>query len=160
TLRVKLPPNGDVRVSVVAETDEAAPRRSVPAEIGLLRVGAPVLPTEGQPKLYALGVGVGKYDEPSLDLRGVPGDDAEGIAAQLKMQQGADLAFANVETRLLTHAKATKANIELGLQWLLDEVKAQEDIALFYFSGHGMSVQGSSTSSSFILPVDYAPSSL
>jgi WD40 repeat protein len=156
TLKIALP-KGDVAVSVVAETDEVFPRRSQPATVNLLRVGTPAPPTDVQPRLFGLIVGIGKYEDPSLDLGDFPGTDADRIAAQLKLQEGPGLAFEKVETRVLKHRTATKERIEYGLQWLLDQVKDRDDVALFYFSGHGMSVTGSS---SFILPADHKPNML
>jgi hypothetical protein len=90
-------------------------------------------------------------------LGDVPVNDADDIAAELMLQEGPTGAFDKVETRILKNSDATINNIKDEMQWLFDSAKDPEnDIALMYFSGHGIT----NTAGSYLLPVDYDPEKL
>ncbi len=93
-------------------------------------------------KVWAVVVGVGSYDHmPSLRFTD---DDAYQIYAFLKSPEGG--AIPDKQIKILIDENATYRNILATLRktlWKADE----NDVALFYFSGHGLA--GS------FLPVDY-----
>jgi len=150
TLDIKMPER-DASVSLVAETEQSSGDR-----VGLtLRrsAGSPVAP-EVKPNLYAVLVGVGSYDNASMVLD-FPANDVDRFEEELKKQDGK--AFGKVTIHKLTNRiagqEASAGNIVKELVWLKDKVQAPEDLALFYFSGHGKKVTGGS---SYLLPVDFS----
>jgi WD40 repeat protein len=145
TLTLKLPRH-DIKLSIIAESEQVF---SEPASVDLLWLGNPSLERAIQPRLFALIVGVANYVQDTLKLKGFPTNDADDIAAQLKAQEGPGRAFEKVNATILKDAAATRDNILHGLQWLLDNVKDANDIALMYFSGHG-TTEGAT---SYLLPV-------
>jgi uncharacterized caspase-like protein len=98
-------------------------------------------------------VGVGQYQDGSVESLGqVPTKDARDIWARLQRETGR--AFRAVEGRVLVDGEATQPNVMAALEWLMKNVKDRNDVALFYFSGHGMSIAGAG---SYLLPVEYDP---
>ena len=87
-----------------------------------------------KPSLYALVIGVGRYDDSSLALQ-FPAKDAQDFAAALKRQQGG--LYKAVVTKILTDTEATKANILEGLDWLEHET-TRHDLAVVFLAGHGV----------------------
>ncbi|MDX2134981.1 MAG: caspase family protein [Saprospiraceae bacterium] len=83
---------------------------------------------------YAVVVGISVYQDSAItDLR-YAHRDAELFAAFLQSKPGGNLSGNHL--RLLTNQKASLANIQSALDWLLK--KAQKgDRAIIYFSGHG-----------------------
>jgi WD40 repeat protein len=119
-----------------------------------------IWPTTIKPNLYALIVGVGQYDNVGPSLAPIPENDADAIKKEFEGQGGEDGAFAHVSAMVLTeltNPKATLKGIETGLQWLADNAKDPDnDIALFYFSGHGAVMR----KSALLLPADFDPKQL
>jgi hypothetical protein len=107
-----------------------------------------------KPRLFALIVGVGTNakeiykPDGSADLK-TPVDDADDIAAQLNAEEKSTFEF--VEMRGLKDRQAIP-NIKAGLSWLRRWATEPEDIALVYFSGHGMSISGGH---SYLLPAEF-----
>lgn len=93
-------------------------------------------------KIWAVVVGVGRYTAmPNLKYTD---DDAYQMYAFLKSPEGG--ALTDEQVKILVDEDATRTNILQALQQTL--LKAdQNDVVLFYFSGHGL--EGS------FLPVDY-----
>lgn len=85
---------------------------------------------EGKPevKVNALIVGINEYRD--APLRSCV-NDANQFAEYLKRHP----LYSDERVRILFDKNATKANIEKGLQWLLDTSAANES-AIFFFSGH------------------------
>ena len=79
----------------------------------------------------ALCVGINKYPQPSLDLKGCV-NDAKGWTALLTEHYD----FAPADVRLLTNAKATKAGVLAGLDRLLTGAR-RGDVLVFTNSSHG-----------------------
>jgi len=90
------------------------------------------IPTK--PTLYALVIGVGRYDDKGLTLE-FPAKDAADFAAALKQQQGG--LYKTVITKVLTDGDATKRNILEGLEWLERETTSN-DLAVVFLAGHGV----------------------
>ena len=128
TLKVPLPPR-DCTVSVLAETAHST---SEPASIKVRRpsqIGA------RRPNLYILSVGVGSYQNPNYRLK-FPAKDAQEFAQAWQSQQGR--IYQRVQAKVLTDEKATKGDIQDGLDWLVREAVRREDVAIIFLSGHGL----------------------
>lgn len=144
-LTVKLPPR-DVELSLIARTartvSEASTRRLLNGTVASEAAARPPAAVAlGQvqefekPKLYALVIGVSVYANPDLKL-GYAAKDATDIEAAVKRQRGGGL-YREVETRLITDAKATAENIRSGFNWLEKEVTGR-DVAMVFLAGHGV----------------------
>ena len=150
-LKVKITPYSRI-ISIIAESDGLW---SEPADLSIRRIDESALPNV-KPRLYALIVGIGDYQK-VMKLGNVPANDAEDIAAELKSQEGPDGAFDTVKMRILKDGDATRDNIVRGMQWLFNQAKDPVfDLALMYFSGHGVVIGGGS----YLLPVNYDPDNL
>ncbi|MEO5639961.1 MAG: caspase family protein, partial [Chitinophagaceae bacterium] len=79
----------------------------------------------------ALLVGINKYPDPRNELHGCINDITDMAAFITKQRQ-----FASPDVRLLSDARATKANIMERLEWLTQGAKAGDQL-LFHYSGHG-----------------------
>jgi WD40 repeat protein len=128
TFSIPVPPR-DCTVTVSAETRLAT---SEPVPVKLRWAAAP--PPIAKSKLYVLAVGVGAYANPAFKLD-LPAKDARDVAASWKAQTGG--LYRDVEVKLLTDAQATKNGILAGLEWLERET-TEKDVAILYFSGHGI----------------------
>ncbi|MDX2158982.1 MAG: caspase family protein [Hyphomicrobiaceae bacterium] len=136
-------PERDVRVAVIAETDQGT--ASVPAEIQLRWGGAPAAvappssrttgPGRALPRLYALAIGVASYKDKSIPALEFAAKDARDVAEALKAQKGR--LYEDVEVRLLTDNGATSSEIRKGLGWIATK-PAQSDVAILFLSGHGV----------------------
>jgi hypothetical protein len=91
-------------------------------------------PAAAKPKLYLLSVGVGAYQNPTFNLV-LPAKDAQDVAAAWKAQEGR--LYSEVEARVLTDREATRNAILSGLEWMETQA-TQEDVAVLFFSGHGI----------------------
>ncbi|BAY96218.1 peptidase C14 caspase catalytic subunit p20 [Tolypothrix tenuis PCC 7101] len=87
----------------------------------------------GTRNLYALLVGIDNYPQPIKSLKGCV-NDITAIQAYLKNQIAGEWQLR--EPRILTNEQATRAAIIDGFQNYLCQA-GSEDIALFYYSGHG-----------------------
>jgi len=151
TLRVKVP-SRDVKLSVMAETKQ---NWSDPDSVNLIWMGA--RQPRKNSRLYALIIGVGSYDNYKPDKSAnlvAPPNDADDIATQLKSEE--KITYQTVETKVLKDRKpgeeATLANIMAGLKWLRKSATQIDDVALVYFSGHGLSI---SDGGAYLLPVEF-----
>jgi hypothetical protein len=99
----------------------------------------------GPPALYILAVGVSAY--PGRLKLNYAAADAQALVPILHRRSAGT--FSNVEWRLLTDAKATKANIGAGLTWLRQKMTPR-DVAVVFLSGHGANDRGMF----YYLPVD------
>ncbi len=125
-------PSRDCEVSLVAFHGDQA---STSAKVKVSWKGSePPKPTR---RLFALLVGVSKYDDPALELN-FADKDAQDLAAVLKRQQGRF--FQSVETTLLLNEEATGQAIDDALV----KISAQagpDDYTLVFMAGHGATVQ-------------------
>jgi uncharacterized caspase-like protein len=102
------------------------------------------------PNLTVLAIGVSRYTAPGNDLR-YAAKDARDLVAALNAHQGK--MFAQVRTRTLTDARATRQNIEESLDWLARQVK-RGDYVIVFVSGHGGI---DSLGHYYFVPHDYEP---
>lgn len=120
-------------VSAVAVDDLGL--RSAPAVVVATRK---VIPRE-HTTLYVLSVGIDRYRHlrEGQQLRFARAD-AESLAAELAKQRGR--AFDDVQVRSLADDQADVAGVRAGLKWL-QESCTESDVALVYFSGHGVELK-------------------
>jgi uncharacterized caspase-like protein len=82
-------------------------------------------------RMVMLSVGIGDYAHPGVNDLALTRADARAMA-QAAMQLGSG----DTLVRLLLDGQATKAGMKAGIDWLASAVGA-DDVALFYYSGHG-----------------------
>ena len=102
-------------------------------------------------RCHAVLVGINRYPNLSSDYQlRYAVRDAEALRDVLVGEYG----FVPADTRLLTDADATKANILAALADLADTARvAPDDAVLFFFAGHGVDI-GDENKEGFILPCD------
>lgn len=130
TLSLPVPPR-DAMVSLIAETESTA---SEPAEIRLKwkgQVAAPVV----KPKLYAVVVGVSKYQDSTIPALKWASEDARELAATLKLQEG--LLYDKVTVKLLVDEEATSSAVIDELDWI-SRAGSQGDRVIVFLAGHGV----------------------
>jgi hypothetical protein len=95
----------------------------------------PARPADDAPRRLALVVGAGKYA--NSKVRPLPGAtaDAERFYALLTGEGG--YGFARDDVCLLLDEKATRANIRSAFYEALVDRAGENDVAVFYFAGHG-----------------------
>lgn len=87
-----------------------------------------------KPRLFVFAAGVSKHEFPEYHLR-FAAADAKGLAARLQKERGR--VFGDVQVTLHTDEDATPAKILEGLDWLQRSC-TENDLAVVYFSGHGL----------------------
>ena len=86
-------------------------------------------------KTYAVVVGISKYENMDEDSQlEFADEDARVFAGYLRSAAGGSVPEENI--KLLLNKDATYSNIYDALKWLLDSCQ-KNDLAYFYFSGHG-----------------------
>jgi hypothetical protein len=144
-LRLKVPPR-DVILALIAETET---NESTPVEIDLKWTGAkPSLADLEKPELYALLVGVSAYHQSQWALK-YAAKDARDFAGTLTSLKGG--LYRDVHIELLADEQATERNVRQKLSAIKRTMTAR-DIALFFYSGHGVTLPDQS---SYLLPVDF-----
>lgn len=81
----------------------------------------------------ALIIGVGKYQLPNANLKGIDLD--VGMASDMAVYMG----IAPQNIHVVMDENATLANVKAQMQWLAKDVGAKDRV-FFYFSGHGTQV--------------------
>lgn len=128
-------PADEAEVALIAESRGVA---GEPARLRLhqrLADGGMAASAQLRPRLYALVVGVAKYQSARVPPLDYPAKDAADFARALKTQTGQ--LYRNIDVRLLTDETATRESIIDGMDWLRREVTAN-DIAVVFFAGHGV----------------------
>jgi len=105
-------------------------------------IASPVPDEVSKPKIYALLVGVARYNH--MKSLKYTDDDAYRMYAFLKSPQGG--ALADDQVRVLIDEDATRDNIIKNMKEIFHQA-SENDMIFFYFSGHGL--KGS------FLPIDY-----
>jgi uncharacterized caspase-like protein len=85
-----------------------------------------------RPRLYVVAIGVSRYPGP-LRLR-YAADDARAVESVFRAKSGP--LFESIETKPVVDEDATRRNIISKLNWLRQTMRDQ-DVGLFFFSGHG-----------------------
>jgi hypothetical protein len=144
-LKVKMPPR-NVILALIAETET---NESTPVEIDLKWAGAkPTMADLEKPELYALVVGVSSYKQSQWALK-FAAKDAQDFGDALNKLKGG--LYRDVHVEVLADDNATERNIRQKLSAIKRTMTAR-DIALFFFSGHGVTMPDQS---SYLLPVDF-----
>ncbi|MBK9488037.1 MAG: caspase family protein [Haliscomenobacter sp.] len=146
-------PAGASTVSVIAENRHGA---GVAATVQVLRrKPEPVASTvDIRPVLYVLAIGVSAYQHADINQLAFAAKDAEDFTTCLRRQH--NLLYRSVEIKLLTEADAHKDNILDGLDWLVQQTDSR-DVAMLYFSGHGIQ---DNQGNFYYLPVNADPGAL
>lgn len=97
------------------------------------------LSRSGQRKCRALIVGINDYPDPEMRLNGCINDTY--LISRMLQESGYDAA----DIRLLHDARATRANFEERLEWLVEGTRSGDERLIFY-SGHGARVPASNNS--------------
>jgi WD40 repeat protein len=88
-----------------------------------------------KPDLYALAVGVSRYSQSVYSLQ-YAAKDAQDLLAALNEPDGKKV-YANIHTRIVTDAEATREGILLAARGFLSQAKI-DDRVLVFFAGHGL----------------------
>lgn len=100
-------------------------------------------------KLYALVVGINKYQNPRYELNyALP--DATAIKNQL--EKGGSALFESIVVKTLFEGQATKANVISAFKEMSSTVQEQ-DMFIFYYAGHG-TMSESPANEFYIVPQD------
>ncbi|MDD1015178.1 alkaline phosphatase family protein [Pseudomonas rubra] len=97
------------------------------------------LSRSGQRKRRALIVGINEYPDPQMRLNGCINDTY--LISRMLQESGYDAA----DIRLLHDARATRANLEERLEWLIEGTRSADERLIFY-SGHGARLPASNNS--------------
>ena len=124
-------PSEDSEVLVFAENKYGI---STPVSLRLKWTGAKPAPVDDKPVLYVLSIGVSEYIEPDNRLK-FAAKDAIDFAAIVQIQKGK--LYRDVVVKLLTDAKATRAEVLAGFDWLQKQVTAK-DVGIVLIAGHGI----------------------
>ncbi len=89
-----------------------------------------------RPKLYVLAIGIRQYHNYGRRNPVFADKDANDFAATI--DQVAKGSFAQVHTKLLINAQATRASIESAIKDIIREARPR-DTFMFFYSGHGES---------------------
>ena len=136
-------PERNVEISLIAENRHAA---SEPATVRLKWQGTREFVIK--PKLYALAIGVSRYQDPDLRLD-YAAQDARDFAAVIGRQKGGGL-YRDVTVKVLADGEASKGELLDGFDWLLRET-TEKDVAMLFLAGHGVN---DTDGTYYYLPVD------
>ncbi|MEZ6125720.1 MAG: caspase family protein [Planctomycetaceae bacterium] len=125
-------PNGPNLIEVIAGTSAAT---SQPAKVEVVSN----LQNAGLPNLYVVAIAVSDYEDPGMKLD-FPDDDARGVVAALKTQEGRF--YEKVIVDELLNEQVTDRNIRRSLKQLRENV-TQYDVAVMIVTGHGYSAPDS-----------------
>lgn len=135
-------PLGSHTLKVLADTEYS---QGVSEEIEVRFAGVGRVQVE-LPRLYILAIGVAKYQDEKLKLD-YADSDAKTVAEAF--QQYSRPLFRSIDVKLVTNAQATAEGVKQGLTWLRKQM-TQQDVGVFYFSGHG---QKDAAGRYYLLPV-------
>jgi WD40 repeat protein len=135
-------PGGQHDVRVLART-----RSSLGSSRGMGVLQAANGPAPKEQALYILAVGIDAYSE-APKLAGAVND---ATRLERTFKETSKSLFTNVETKIITDAKASKEGILEGLKWLKGKMQPQ-DVAVFFFAGHGDKEE--KTKEFYLLPQD------
>ena len=124
-------PPEDSEVLVFAENKYGI---STPVTVRLKWAGAKPAPVDDKPVLYVLSIGVSEYIDPENRLK-FAAKDAVDFAAIVQSQKGK--LYRDVVVKLLTDAKASRADVLAGFEWLQKQV-TPKDVGIVLIAGHGI----------------------
>ncbi len=121
-------PNRDCTVMIFAQNEKG---NSIPAAIRLIRENVQEVDL---PRLFAVVVGVGEYNDEKLLPLKMTVKDANDFANVLRSKKGHP--FTDVEVKLLCDQEATRGDIFEAMEWMGQEARPN-DLCMFFFAGHG-----------------------
>jgi WD40 repeat protein len=127
-------PRGESTITVLAENDNGvSPEANLVVKYQPEETGkkSDVLLKS---RLYVLAIGISAYSNPDYKLSFAQAD-ADAFVESIKKQKGK--LYGDVVVRPLIDAKATRENIQDGLQWI-QEHTIKGDVAMIFFAGHGI----------------------
>lgn len=95
---------------------------------------------KAKPNLHLLAVGVSDYQSASLTRLSYSARDAEDFVQTLEKSDLSDYQLLKTKT-ILTNASATAGGIKTALRKLSEDAQ-QGDVAMLFFSGHGVIMEG------------------
>jgi hypothetical protein len=101
----------------------------------MIAVGASYRTMPADPQIYAVIVGVSRYNDAEIAVLKYAHRDAEAFAGFLGSSKGGRVAPENIV--LLTNEQATRGAIIKGLRQMFNKA-TDEDVVIFFFSGHGV----------------------
>jgi len=126
TIDVDLP-NRDCTVTIYAQNENG---NSEPTSIRLIKEN---LPTE-LPRLFAICLGVGDYNDPQLPKLKYTTKDAQDFANVLASKK--DHPYQEVQVKVLTDQECTRDDFFEAMEWLKQEA-SPNDVCIFFYAGHG-----------------------
>ncbi len=121
-------PNHDCTIMLFAQNENG---NSIPATIRLVREVATQIDL---PRLFAVAVGVGEYDDEKLPNLKMTTKDARDFAAAVSSKKGHP--FSDVQVKLLCDKEAHRSDIFEAMEWMAQEARPN-DLCMFFFAGHG-----------------------
>lgn len=121
-------PNRDCTIMLFAQNEKG---NSIPAAIRLIRENVAQVDL---PRLFAVVVGVGEYNDEKLLPLKMTVKDATDFANVLRTKKGHP--FSDVEVKLLLDQEATRGDIFEAMEWMGQEARPN-DLCMFFFAGHG-----------------------
>ncbi len=122
-------PNHDCTIMMYAHNRNG---NSAPTTIRLIREN---VVQQELPRLYAVCIGVGNYNDPDLPNLKFTTKDANDFSEALMAKKG--LPYADVQVKTLCDEEATRGDIFEAMEWLRQETRPT-DVCIFYFAGHGI----------------------
>jgi tetratricopeptide (TPR) repeat protein len=126
TVEVDLP-NRDCTVTIYAQNENG---NSEPASIRLIREKQ----VAELPRLFAVAIGVGDYNDPELPKLKYTTKDARDFSKVLRTKK--DYPYQDVQVKTICDEEATREDFYEAMEWLKQE-SSPTDVCIFFYAGHG-----------------------
>lgn len=126
TIEVDLP-NRDCTVTIYAQNENG---NSEPASIRLIREKQ----VAELPRLFAVAIGVGDYNDPELPKLKYTTKDARDFSKVLSTKK--DYPYQDVQVKTICDEEATREDFYEAMEWLKQE-SSPTDVCIFFYAGHG-----------------------
>ena len=126
TVEVDLP-NRDCTVTIYAQNENG---NSEPASIRLIREKQ----VAELPRLFAVAIGVGDYNDPELPKLKFTTKDARDFSKAISMKKG--YPYQDVQVKTICDEEATREDFYEAMEWLKQE-SSPTDVCVFFYAGHG-----------------------
>ena len=126
TVEVDLP-NRDCTVTIYAQNENG---NSEPASIRLIREKQ----VAELPRLFAVAIGVGDYNDPELPKLKYTTKDARDFSKVLSTKK--DYPYQDVQVKTICDEEATREDFYEAMEWLKQE-SSPTDVCIFFYAGHG-----------------------
>lgn len=126
TVEVDLP-NRDCTVTIYAQNENG---NSEPASIRLIREKQ----VAELPRLFAVAIGVGDYNDPELPKLKYTTKDARDFSKAISTKK--DYPYQDVQVKTICDEEATREDFYEAMEWLKQE-SSPTDVCIFFYAGHG-----------------------